>query len=418
MLKINKTGIVLGILIGIQVSLVAQNSTNSPYTRYGYGALADRSFGAGRSMGGVGYGLRTSKQINPMNPASYSSMDSLTFLFDVGASIHFSWFDDGLNKQKNLNGNLEYIAMQFPLHKRLAMSAGVLPYSYVGYDFGTLNTGEVTYSDKFSGTGGLNEVYVGLSLDIWKKRLSLGANISYLFGDIDHRSVSALSIANSTANDVYTMKKVNVHNMKYDLGVQYTHPLSKTERVTVGLAYSPEIRLKTTSYDLIGFNSSFTSILQADTAWNRGFDLPHSIGAGFSYTKDYKMVLAADVSYQGWSQAHFFDKKDAFRDRIKVAVGGEFIPNNFTRLYLNRVRYRAGLHYSNSYLQIKGVGYNEYGACAGVGFPMLDNRSFINASLEYVKVVPDTKALINEQYFRLTVSYTFNERWFLKMKMD
>jgi hypothetical protein len=128
-------------------------------------------------------------------------------------------------------------------------------------------------------------------------------------------------------------------------------------------------------------------------------------------------MLAADISYQQWSQAKFFDKSE-FDDQFKVVVGGEYIPNNFTRLYLNRVRYRAGLHYNNSYTQVKGAGYNEYGVCAGAGFPMLDNRSFINATLEYVRVVPEVKTLINEQYFRITINYTFNERWFTKMKLD
>ena len=64
--------IVSGILLFSSTSMMAQNGTNSPYTRYGYGELANRSFGAGRSMGGVGIGLRSSRQINPMNPASYS----------------------------------------------------------------------------------------------------------------------------------------------------------------------------------------------------------------------------------------------------------------------------------------------------------------------------------------------------------
>jgi hypothetical protein len=406
-------------LVGIQVALVAQNSTNSPYTRYGYGMLADRSFGAGRSMGGVGYGLRSSRQINPMNPASYSSMDSLTFLFDAGASMYFSRYNDGTNRQKNINGNLEYFAMQFPVWKnRLAMSAGILPYSHVGYDFGAVSENGVTHPELFSGTGGISEVYAGLSMDIWKKRLSIGANISYMFGSIDHRSITPLSGISATASDVYTMKQVHVHNMKYDFGLQYTHPVSKTERLTLGVAYSPYMRLKTTSYDLVSFNSTFTQMITADTAWNRGFDLPHSLGAGLSYVKDNKLMLAADVAFQSWSQAKFFDRTNEFDDRIRVAAGGEYIPNNFTRLYLNRVRYRAGVHYSNSYAKFKGSGYNEYGACVGAGFPMLDNRSFINASLEYVKIVPGTKALISEQYFRITISYTFNERWFAKLKLE
>ena len=79
-----------GFLLFLPIFVMAQNGTNSPYTRYGYGDLSNRSFGAGRSMGGVGIGLRSSKQINPMNPASYSSMDSMTFLFDFGASAQLS----------------------------------------------------------------------------------------------------------------------------------------------------------------------------------------------------------------------------------------------------------------------------------------------------------------------------------------
>lgn len=33
-------------------------STNSPYTRYGFGQLSDQSFGNSKAMGGVAYGLR------------------------------------------------------------------------------------------------------------------------------------------------------------------------------------------------------------------------------------------------------------------------------------------------------------------------------------------------------------------------
>ena len=73
MLRINKL-LITGVLAFISVAVMAQNNTNSPYTRYGYGDLGDRSFGAGRAMGGVGIGLRSPLQINPLNPASYSSM--------------------------------------------------------------------------------------------------------------------------------------------------------------------------------------------------------------------------------------------------------------------------------------------------------------------------------------------------------
>ena len=159
MLRINKV-VIISFLIFTQWLSWAQNNTNSPYTRFGYGELADRSFGAGRAMGGVGIGLRSSKQINPMNPASYSCMDTLTFLFDFGASGQVSWFYDGTNKQRQLNGNVEYIALQFPITRRLAVSVGLLPFSHVGYEFGETRTENgLSWGESFSGSGSLSDLY-------------------------------------------------------------------------------------------------------------------------------------------------------------------------------------------------------------------------------------------------------------------
>ena len=410
----------MGIFVFVQLSLSAQNSTVSPYSRFGYGVIADRSFGAGRSMGGIGYGLRSSQQINPMNPASYSSMDSLTFLFDVGATLQLSLLNDAANNHRNLNGNLDYMALQFPLSQTIAVSAGIIPYSHVGYNFNAVNeTDEVSHIDNFFGTGGLNEVYVGVSIDIWKKRLALGANVGYMFGNIDHNSSVKYVSTGQQISDIYTLKKVNLHKIKYDLGMQYTHPLSNTERMTFGLAYSPKIKFSSVSYDLISADSYFLgNFLKADTLHNQGFDIPNTLGLGVSYVKDYKMILAADLSLQDWSNAHFFDENTLLKNRYKIVLGGEYIPNNFTRAYFSRVRYRAGIHYNNSYFQIDDSGYNEYGICLGVGFPMVDNRSFINASFEYVRVEPESRLLVNEQYFRFTLSFTFNEFWFMKRRIE
>ncbi len=75
---------ILFICLSIGLVAFAQNGTSSPYSRFGYGILGDNAIGAQRAMGGVGYALHNNRQINVMNPASYASMDSLTFLFDIG----------------------------------------------------------------------------------------------------------------------------------------------------------------------------------------------------------------------------------------------------------------------------------------------------------------------------------------------
>ncbi len=417
MLKIKRV-VLAGIFVIIPLTMLAQNNTNSPYTRYGYGELADRSFGAGRAMGGIGYGLRSNKQINPMNPASYTAMDSLTFIFDFGIAAQLSWFDDGINKEHRLNGNFEYIALQFPVHRRIAISAGLMPYSFVGYDYGSNRINEgINYSERFTGTGGLNEVYGGVSIDIWKKRLSIGANAGYLFGTISHDQTLSLISSGSTAG--YRSKRLEVRDYKLDFGLQYTHPFSATESFTLGVAYSPKKKLNTTSYDIQAqiVNGS-TNITQADTTTYHAFDLPHSIGTGISYVKQNKLTLAADFLYENWEQVRFFDQKNETKNRIRAAAGGEFIPDHMNRSFFSRIRYRAGFHYSNSYLRINNSSYNEYGASVGLGLPLIDNRSFLNLSFEYVKIKPESRTLIDQQHFRFTVNYTFNERWFFKFKVD
>ena len=135
-----------------------------------------------------------------------------------------------------------------------------------------------------------------------------------------------------------------------------------------------------------------------------------------------RLTLAADFLYEDWANAYFDNEKGQFKNRTRVAAGAEFIPRYDNRNYLGRIRYRAGFHYlrvsrseENGY---KGHGYNEYGASIGFGLPLIDNRSLVNLSFEYVKIRPELRTMIDEQYFRFTVNYTFNELWFFKRKVD
>ena len=48
----------------MSVELMAQTSTNSPYTRYGFGQLSDQNFGNSQAMGGISYGLRNGLNVN------------------------------------------------------------------------------------------------------------------------------------------------------------------------------------------------------------------------------------------------------------------------------------------------------------------------------------------------------------------
>ena len=57
--------IVLSIVFSVSVAYAA--GTASPFSRYGYGEFQNPVSGSLLSMGGVGYGMRTNRSINPSN---------------------------------------------------------------------------------------------------------------------------------------------------------------------------------------------------------------------------------------------------------------------------------------------------------------------------------------------------------------
>jgi hypothetical protein len=414
------------ILVIIPSFVLSQNSTNSPYTRYGYGLLADKSFAPQRAMGGIGYGLRNSQFINPMNPASYSALDSLTFMFDMGVSGQMGWLTDDVNKDQRLNGNIDYIALQFPLMAKMGFGIGLEQISSVGYKYGDaelLPNGGYKLNVN-QGTGGLSQIYGALSYDLFE-RLSVGLKFGYLFGSVNHETSVQLDVSSSIPS--VTRDTIFSNGLTYELGLQYHHPIGKYETLVIGAVYTPKIRLngKVTKITLPSTENTYN--VSRDSV----FELPESYGLGLSYNKLNKLTLGADVQYQRWASAKFYDTKDAFNDRLKINAGGEIIPNIMSGNYFNRIRYRAGLSYSKSYLVAEGAsgtaneglssGYKEYGASVGIGFPMPmieKRRSFLNLALGYNLVQPDINTFPKEQYFKLTVSYTFNELWFFKRKVQ
>ena len=85
-IKKKRFPLLIAFLTITQVIFAQEVGSNSPYGRYGFGVLSNPSLGASEAMGGISYGLRRSQQVNPGNPASYSELDSLTFIFDLGVS--------------------------------------------------------------------------------------------------------------------------------------------------------------------------------------------------------------------------------------------------------------------------------------------------------------------------------------------
>ncbi len=418
MIKYRQTLIAL-LLMVLSGEAVAQNNTNSPYTRYGYGQLADQGSSNSKAMGGVAYALRDKYQINFANPASYTAVDSLTFIFDGGVSLQNTNLSNGTLKQNAKNSSFDYITMQFRASKWAAISMGLLPYANVGYSMGeyeTIENSTESYSKQYSGEGGLHQLYVGAGFKIFKN-FSIGANISYLWGDITR--TTSESFPSSTTNFPFTIQtNVGIRSYKLDFGAQYTQAFGKKHSMTLGVVYSPGHNLNNSAYELrvTGSSSSATSSQKDIVA---DFGIPTTYGVGLAYMYNNRLTVAADGMIQNWDKVAYMGEKDVFCKRAKMALGAEYIPNPIGRSYLAHVKYRIGAYYSKPYYKIFGErAANEYGLTAGFGLPIPRTRSMISLSAQYVKTAGTNPAFLDENTLRICVGVTFNERWFFKRKVD
>jgi len=119
---------------------------------------------------------------------------------------------------------------------------------------------------------------------------------------------------------------------------------------------------------------------------------------------------------QQWKDAKYFGKTDSLNNRSKIALGVEYIPNPRGRSYLKRIRYRGGLNTSDSYYKVNGVVQpKNYGISFGVGLPLKNSNTLLNASFEYGKI--GTNSLLREDYLKFTFNACINEGWFFKRKL-
>lgn len=395
---------------------------NTPYSMYGYGLIGDRATSMQRQMGSVGYAMSSGRQINVMNPASYASIDSLTFLFDMGADLSFIWSKEGDTKNKNIGGGLDYVTMQFPLCKFMGASIGLLPYSSVGYAFGN----EISHGAmENQGTGGINEAYFGLSGKY--AGLSLGANIAYAFGNIQNDVYSRPA----TSGETLFEHVMEIRDWSLLIGAQYTKKLSRYDRLTLGLTYSPKKSLHGNTWVTQQETQSTTvpdTVGQMKLGGN--FYTPNCFGAGVSFVHERisRLMVEFDFTFQEWSKAKYAPIVDLddpskivfagmnFNNRTRFALGAEYVPD-MRGSYGKRIAYRLGGYYSSDYLSIRSNSVREYGVTAGVGLHTPGDKTLINIGLEWKHRDSHPVSLVSENYLNITVGINFNEVWFWQRKI-
>lgn len=413
---------------------IAQSGTNSPYSQYGLGQLSEQTSGFNRGMNGLGLGFREHNQVNYINPASYSSIDSLTFIFDAGLSGQVTNFSENGQKKNANNADFEYAVAAFRASKHLGVSFGIIPFTNIGYNYsisGYLNGDKsTTFTNTYNGSGGMHQIYLGAGWE-FVKGLSIGANVSYIWGDIDRSVVNSYSDGYiNTLSKYYT---ATISSYRIDFGLQYTLPLNKKNSLTLGLTYGLGHKLNSDPSCMVISTNTTTAV--ADTTSftvNNGLEIPTSFGAGLTWNNNNKLKLGADFTYQKWGDTKFPVYKvindvpsyslsdEYYSDRYKLTIGGEFCNNETSRNFIDRIRFRAGASYASSYYKVNGQdGPDEISVSVGFGIPIViayNNRSILNISGQWVR--SEAPGMLKENTFRINIGITFNERWFMKWKVE
>ena len=405
----------LSLIMLLAIPVCAENGMNSPYTRFGFGQLYGLETGTSKGMGGTGIGVHNSNQINMLNPASYAAVDTLTFLLDIGASLNNTNLAEGGTKMNARNATFDYVAMQFRLVPRLGFTLGLMPFSNIRYNFKEtrqiVNDDEsrVTATNTYYGTGGLRQVMAGLGYNPFAG-LSIGANFSYIYGEILHHISNQYSDTNI---DVHTKQyTADITTYGIDFGLQYQVSAGKSQ-YTLGATYRP-------GHLINGEALIIETLSTSDSISCPKLSIPTRYGVGISYSYDNRLTIAADYSLEQYSTATFFEDKGL--DRHRASLGAEYIPEHLTRKLFRRARYRAGIHYATAHYTVAGhPGPTEYGATVGIGLPIMNRwngKSIVNISGQYIHIHPHAPGMITENSLRLNIGISFNETWFNKWKVQ
>ena len=385
----------------------------TPYSKIGYGMLNDNVSSIQRSMGGVGYAMRGGRIINVMNPASYADVDSLTFLWDIGVDLSNLWSKENGNKGYNFGAGLDYLTAHFKVAKGLGASFGLLPYSSVGYTYGSDITGG---SDMHSGSGSLNQFYLGLGYQP-VKNLSVGVNFAYLFGS----TLNTTLITSSSSS--YFTRNMKVRDWIATVGVQYSIPMFKNrDMLTLGATFQPKKSFHGHTWGTTFDTQDSDVDTVGYTSMSGKYEQPFSMGVGLSYTFDHRLTLEADYTYQNWKKAKyepiegFEPQNQQFDDRWKLALGVQYRPNK-RGSYLGAMSFRAGAFFNHDYMVYGNSNLRDYGLSVGVGLPAPNSKTTINLGVEWRHREATPVHLISENYLNITVGVNFNELWFWKSRI-
>ena len=425
----------LFLIIGVCAS--AQDGTYgaySPYSIYGIGDISKQGNAYSKSMGGVGIASRNRRFINMINPAAVTARDSLSFMADFGLTQKNTLYRQKDVRSANNTFNIYDFVMSFPIWRSSAFKVGITPFSDVGYDFSKIetdkniigNTGNITY-DSY-GIGSVYQVFAGAGVTFWK-RLSLGADVIYYFGNID--KVTNMDYSDQSYKSINSGSDLAIRGLAGKFGLQYEQKLGGNVSMVIGATYRTGTSLKgySTNYRYANQSSvSDTLSYRVDTLGKTNVRIAEEIGVGISLRGGEKWSAEFNYTRSDWTDSGM-DKAPGFsvigEMPFTAAVsqsfraGFEIVPNrNDIRYYMRRCAYRAGVYYDQEYYKVAGKSINTIGVTLGVTLPVFRWYNGLSLGVDFGQRSRNMDSLIRERYVTFNIGFNIHDIWFQKPRYN
>lgn len=409
------------LLFPLSLTVYGQKQVNSPFSRFNLGSIDPAGSFKSQAMGGISVSLKDNASIFYTNPATYSSLDTNSFVFDFGLDYSMNRLSDGVSSYTSDDMNFDHLIMGFPLSKKWGMSLGVVPFSngYYKMTEKVENAGTGNYTSAHAGSGGLTSIFLGTGLQVFKN-FSAGINFSVLFGELKRTNDFYFDDIYNAFNNSST-ESLRLSGVNFDYGIQYSIPLKNKYFINAGASLTAGKHYKS-SYE--NFVYRYTAFGTSDTVSFNAVEsgslfVPGTFRAGISFGKVNKFTAGVDYVNTKWSKSTIPGSASYIGDTKMFMFGLEYTPDKYSNFsLLKRIDYRIGAHTGDNYLIIGGKQVKEAGVSAGFGIP-LRTYSKANFFVDFTrKTGPASGGIRTEDYITFGASLNLYDFWFVKHKYD
>ena len=435
----------------LSLSATAQNTIQSPFSSYGFGERATGTDPICSALGNAAITYLDSTLVNINNPASYNLLSEGQPLFSLAVRARISNFEQAGESNTTGIAVVDHFAMAFPIRKHFGLAFGLKPFSRRGYEITEKKlVGTDSLRNTYSGYGGANEAFIGLTTNLLKLRttqFAVGANLGFLFGTAVNERKSSIIDNNSFLGGV-DRKRIRFRSFHYELGFMFRQDFGKKQTLTLTGVLEPSQQINSFRGETLFFagnvnNAQSYSVLY-DTSNVAGFlELAPSYTFGFSYSlrtsskesnrsRNSEFLLMGSYSSTDWTQfsSNFNDVTEnyGYNATQKISLGFQYSPEyqeyGVNTNFFESLRYRAGYYTFNLPYTDSGNEISEIGTTFGIGMPITAQQSLssINLGVTLGRRGSGEGDGFNERFiginFGIIVAPSNYDRWFRKRKLD